>query len=93
VVILAIPSFAVPQVTENELSTQGWTNGKTWELLDRQAKICYLTGIESGMSLFTYELLSRTNDIKEKFSNTKSAPFLVLPFLCTFLTVIVNYQS
>jgi hypothetical protein len=44
--------------TNDELETQGWSNGKAWELLDTQSKITYLVGIENGLSLYSEEITS-----------------------------------
>jgi hypothetical protein len=48
-IILVIPSLATSQLKEEELRTQGWSNGKEWERLDVQSKNCYLSGIEDGI--------------------------------------------
>lgn len=44
------------QPSEEETCTQGWSNGKAWEIFDHQSKINFLVGIESGINLIGNEL-------------------------------------
>jgi hypothetical protein len=61
-IIWVIPSFAISQVKEEELRTQGWDNGNCWELMSQPTKTLYLRGVRSGVALFAIELVFRAKD-------------------------------
>jgi len=59
VILFLLPSNTFSQVHEDESSTKGWANGHYWEVIDKDAKIQHLYGVEAGLNLFAKELSGR----------------------------------
>ena len=59
------PSQSSSQVGSAETYTKGWANGRFWQLLDKQAKVACLAGVEAGINLFANEMMKENGSEDE----------------------------